>query len=130
MPPPHFELLHGDCRELLSKLDDNSIDALIADSPSGASILGITWDSDRGGRDQWIGWLTEILVECRRVLKPGAHVLLWSLPRTSSWTCRALEDAGFEVRDMISHVFNTGLPKTLDVAKAAIPRRSGTWFNR
>jgi site-specific DNA-methyltransferase (adenine-specific) len=76
------------------------------------------WDADKGGRDEWIGWLTEILIECRRVLKPGAHALLWALPRTSHWTATALEDAGFEIRDVISHVYNTGLPKTLDVAKA------------
>jgi hypothetical protein len=70
------------------------------------------WDSNKGGRDQRIGWLTEILIECRRVLKPGAHALLWALPKTSHWTATALEDAGFEIRDVISHVFGTGLPKS------------------
>jgi DNA modification methylase len=54
--------------------------------------------------------LTEILIECRRVLKPGAFALLWAIPRTSHWTATALEDAGFEIRDVISHVFGTGFP--------------------
>jgi len=30
----------------------------------------------------------------------------------------ALEDAGFEVRDVITHHFGSGFPKSLDVAKA------------
>ncbi len=30
----------------------------------------------------------------------------------------ALEDAGFEVRDVVTHLFGTGFPKSLDVSKA------------
>jgi site-specific DNA-methyltransferase (adenine-specific) len=37
-------------------------------------------------------------------MKPGAHGLIWSLPRTSHWTAWALEDAGFEVRDCLYHL--------------------------
>jgi site-specific DNA-methyltransferase (adenine-specific) len=37
------------------------------------------------------------------VLKPGGHALVWSIPRTSHWTATALEEAGFEVRDGITH---------------------------
>lgn len=47
--------------------------------------------------------MTEIYKECLRVLKPGAHGLVWALPRTSHWTATALENAGFSVRDVISH---------------------------
>jgi hypothetical protein len=36
-----------------------------------------------------------------RVLKPGGHMLVWALPRTSHWTATAIEDAGFEIRDRI-----------------------------
>lgn len=77
-----------------------------------------SWDKDKGGRDQWIAWLTKIMREAFRVLKPGAHALVWALPRTAGWTSYALEDAGFEIRDSVHHVTGTGFPKSLDVSKA------------
>lgn len=62
--------------------------------------------------------MTPIFVECLRVLKPGAHGVVWAIPRTSHWTATALEDAGFEIRDVITHHFGSGFPKSLDVSKA------------
>ncbi|MDP2659279.1 MAG: hypothetical protein Q8R28_00930, partial [Dehalococcoidia bacterium] len=62
--------------------------------------------------------LQPIFEECLRVLKPGGHALVWALPRTSHWTATAIEDAGFEVRDVITHHFGSGFPKSLDVSKA------------
>jgi hypothetical protein len=35
-----------------------------------------------------------------RALKPGGHALVWALPRTSHHTALALENAGFEIRDV------------------------------
>ncbi|MCY1045590.1 site-specific DNA-methyltransferase [Corallococcus sp. bb12-1] len=76
------------------------------------------WDGDRGGREQWVAWLAGVMREALHVLKPGGHALVWALPRTSHWTATALEDAGFEVRDIVMHLFGTGFPKSLDVSKA------------
>jgi site-specific DNA-methyltransferase (adenine-specific) len=42
---------------------------------------------------------------------------VWAIPRTSHWTATALEDAGFEVRDVITHHFGSGFPKSQDVGK-------------
>jgi DNA modification methylase len=69
-------------------------------------------------RQNFIEAMTRILRECLRVLKPGAHGLVWAIPRTSHWTATALEDAGFEIRDVITHHFGSGFPKSLDVSKA------------
>lgn len=113
-----IELLQGDCLEKLKLLDDNSIDALVTDPPAGIGFMGKEWDKDKGGRDGWIAWLTEIMVEAMRTMKPGAHGLVWALPRTSHWTATALENAGFEVRDCVYHVFGSGFPKSLNVGKA------------
>lgn len=62
--------------------------------------------------------LMPIFRQCLRVLKPGAHGLVWALPRTSHWTAMALEDAGFEVRDRFQHWFGSGFPKSMDISKA------------
>jgi site-specific DNA-methyltransferase (adenine-specific) len=113
-----INLYQGDCLEELKKLPDNSVDSLVTDPPAGISFMGKEWDSDKGGRDGWIKWMSEVMTECKRVMKPGAHGLVWAIPRTSHWTATALEDAGFEVRDVITHLFGSGFPKSLDISKA------------
>lgn len=113
-----WEIRLGDCFEVLRTLDAQSIDALVTDPPAGISFMGKEWDANRGGRDQWVAWLTEVMNQCWRVMKPGAHGLVWAIPRTSHWTATALENAGFEVRDVITHLFGQGFPKSLDVSKA------------
>jgi site-specific DNA-methyltransferase (adenine-specific) len=43
---------------------------------------------------------------------------VWAIPRTSHWTATALENAGFEIRDVVTHLFGSGFPKSLDISKA------------
>jgi site-specific DNA-methyltransferase (adenine-specific) len=109
---------NGDCLEILRKLPDCSLDSLVTDPPAGISFMGKAWDDDKGGRDEWVKWLSEVMRECLRVMKPGAHGMVWSLPRTSHWTGTALEQAGFEVRDVVSHLFGSGFPKSMNIGKA------------
>lgn len=112
---PGYTAWLGDSAAILPMLPSGSCDALVTDPPAGIGFMGREWDKDRGGRDQWIAWLSGILAECRRVLKPGAHALVWALPRTSHWTATAIEDAGFEVRDVIVSLFGSGFPKSLNL---------------
>jgi hypothetical protein len=115
---------HGDCVEIMRKMNKNSVDAIVTDPPAGIGFMGKEWDSDKGGRVPWITWMAEVMTEGLRVLKPGGHALVWALPRTSHWTATALELAGFEVRDVVTHHFGTGFPKSLNVSKA-IDRAAG-----
>jgi site-specific DNA-methyltransferase (adenine-specific) len=115
---------HADCLDWLRTLPDARADSLVTDPPAGIGFMGREWDRDKGGRDAWVAWLAEILREANRALKPGAHALVWALPRTSHWTATAVEDAGFEVRDVVAHLFGSGFPKSLDVGKA-IDARAG-----
>ena len=121
---PRNVLLEGDCLPILRTLPDACVDALVTDPPAAIGFMGAAWDTDRGGRDAWVAWMTAVMRECARVLKPGAHGLVWALPRTSHWTAWALEDAGFEIRDQVLHVFAQGMPKSLDVSKE-LDRRAG-----
>ncbi len=116
--PDGITLIHGDCREVLPLLEAGSVGLVVTDPPAGISFMGKAWDSDKGGRDVWIEWLECCLRACWRVAKPGAGLLCWAIPRTSGWTQRALEDAEWQPYDVITHLFGSGFPKSLDVSKA------------
>lgn len=115
---PQIKIFQGDCLDELFWIPDNSVDSLVTDPPAGISFMGKEWDHHKGGRSEWVKWMSDVMRECMRVMKPGAHGLVWALPRTSHWTAMALEDAGFEIRDSIYHIFGSGFPKSLDVSKA------------
>jgi site-specific DNA-methyltransferase (adenine-specific) len=117
-PCGRVTLYCGDCLAVLATLPDNSVDSVATDPPAGIGFMGKDWDHHKGGRDEWVAWLRSVMAEALRVLKPGGHALVWSLPRTSHWTATAAEDAGFELRDRIAHCFGSGFPKSLDVSKA------------
>ncbi|MBI3749066.1 MAG: site-specific DNA-methyltransferase [Chloroflexi bacterium] len=111
-------VIEGDCLQVLATLPGSCVDALVTDPPGAISFMNASWDSDRGGRDAWVSWMTDVLRESLRVVKPGGYALVWSLPRTSHWTGWALEEAGWEIRDSVMHVFLQGMPKSLDAGKA------------
>ena len=73
--------------------------------------MGKHWD--RTG----IAYNVEMRSECLRVLKPGGHLLAFSGTRTYHRMACAIEDAGFEVRDMIEWVYGSGFPKSLNIGK-------------
>jgi DNA modification methylase len=101
---------HGDCLEVLQTLPDNSVDAVVTDPPYGLSFMGKRWDYDVPSVEVW--------AECLRVLKPGGHLLAFAGTRTQHRMAVRIEDAGFEIRDMITWVYGSGFPKSLDVSKA------------
>ena len=105
-----INLMHGDCLEVLRTLPDNSVDSVVTDPPYGLSFMGKKWDYDVPASEVW--------AECLRVLKPGGHLLAFAGTRTQHRMAVRIEDAGFEIRDMIAWVYGSGFPKSLDVSKA------------
>lgn len=99
------KVIQGDCLEVLKGIPDNYFDSLITDPPAGISFMGKNWDDHKGGMFQWINWMSEVMSESLRVMKPGACGLVWSIPRTSHWTGMALELAGFRLIDCVHHCF-------------------------
>jgi site-specific DNA-methyltransferase (adenine-specific) len=71
--------------------------------------MGKQWDYDVPSVDIW--------KECLRVLKPGGHLLAFAGSRTYHRMAVRIEDAGFEIRDMISWLYAQGFPKSRDVYK-------------
>lgn len=139
------KILVGDCLIKLKELEDNSVDSIVTDPPyhlvsivkrfgkensapakfgtdgafsrASKGFMGKDWD---GVNEEGIGIAqkVELWKECLRVLKPGGHLLAFSGTRTYHRMASAIEDAGFEVRDMIEWVYGSGFPKSLNIGKA------------
>ena len=104
-----MQLILGNCLEKLKELKDNSVDSVVTDPPYGISFMGKKWDYDVPSVDIW--------KECLRVLKPGGHLLSFAGTRTQHRMAVNIEDAGFEIRDMIAWVYGSGFPKSLNIGK-------------
>lgn len=106
-----FTLLKGNCLDKLKELPDNSIDAIVTDPPYELGFMGKSWDSTG------IAYSVELWSECLRVLKHGGHLVAFSGSRTVFPMGVAIAESGFEVRDMISWIYTSGFPKSLDIYK-------------
>lgn len=106
----NFMLYPGDCLIALRSMSADSVDSVVTDPPYGLSFMGKRWDYDVPK--------TEIWAECLRVLKPGGHLLAFAGTRTQHRMAVRIEDAGFDIRDMIAWLYGSGFPKSLDVSKA------------
>ena len=108
-------LYHGNALEVVPQL--GHVCAIVTDPPYGLSFMGKKWDYDVPSVAIW--------AECLRVLKPGGHLLAFAGTRTQHRMAVRIEDAGFEIRDMIAWVSGSGFPKSLDVSQA-IDKRGGS----
>jgi DNA modification methylase len=106
----------GDCLDVLRTMEAESVHAIVTDPPYGLAFMGKRWDYDVPSVEIW--------AECLRVLKPGGHLLAFAGTRTQHRMACRIEDAGFEIRDMIAWVYGSGFPKSMDVSKA-IDRAAG-----
>jgi len=105
-----INLLRGDCLEMMKGLDDNSVDSIVSDPPYGISFMAKKWDYDVPKVEVW--------KEAMRVLKPGGHALIACGTRTQHRMVCNIEDAGFEIRDVVSWIYGSGFPKSLNISKA------------
>jgi len=107
-----YQILLGNNLDVLPTLPDNSVDSIVTDPPYELGFMGKKWDSSG------IAYSVELWQQCLRVLKPGGHLLAFSGSRTYHRMVVAIEDAGFEIRDMISWISNKTFPKSQNIAKA------------
>jgi len=131
------KIYQGNCLDILKTFPDNSIDACITDPPYGLSdhkpddVLFILkeWlngnDSLIPNKKGFMGKVWDAFVpppavwkEVLRVLKPGAHCLVFAGTRTVDLMGISLRLGGFEIRDEIVWCYGSGFPKSLDIGKA------------
>ena len=107
----NFAIYHGDNRQILPTLAENSVDAIVTDPPYELGFMGKSWDASGVAFDP-ATWR-----EALRVLKPGGHLIAFSGSRTYHRMAVAIEDAGFEIRDQIMWIYGSGFPKSHNISK-------------
>ena len=104
------QIIQGDALEVLRTWPDACIDSVVTDPPYGLRFMGKKWDYDVPSVELW----QEVL----RVMKPGSHLLAFAGTRTQHRMAVNIEDAGFEIRDMLAWVYGSGFPKSMNVANS------------
>ena len=107
-------IIRGDCLDVLPTIEANSVDAVITDPPYMIGFMGKDFDKPENNPAANVGMWQEAL----RVLKPDGHLLSFGGTRTYHRMACAIEDAGFEIRDMCEWITGSGFPKSHNVGKA------------
>lgn len=118
-----FTLYHDDCLNVMKSMDTNSIDFIVTDPPYfidgmgnewcdssltkkatnakvvGGLPVGMKFDREQGYKLQ--EFMTPLAKEYFRILKPGGFCVVFSQARLYHRMAIAIEDAGFEMRDMM-----------------------------
>jgi DNA modification methylase len=115
---------HGDCLEVMARMDANSVDAVVTDPPycsggateaarGGATHQGLRSETIKAGRFKWFGsdnmttaglvWLLRrVAVESSRVLTDTGSMLVFCDWRMAFSLGPAMESAGFRLRNIIA----------------------------
>ena len=101
---------HGDALDVLATLEAQSFDGVLCDPPYGLKFMGKDWDRGVPGVAFWAGML--------RANKPGAMLLAFGGTRTHHRLMCAIEDAGYELRDVVCYLYGSGFPKGHNIAKS------------
>ena len=120
------QILHENCLEGMKKIEDNSIDMVCTDPPYFLDGLGDDWDKkkldvrgtssvvgnlpkgmkfDRNQSKKFNTFYKDISREVFRILKPGGTFISFSSSRLYHSMAMAVEDVGFEIRDMLAWVY-------------------------
>lgn len=104
-------ILCGDALAVLKTMRAATFDGAFCDPPYGLTFMGRQWDKGVPGWETW--------AEVLRVLKSGAMLLAFGGTRTHHRLACAIEDAGFELVDVLIWLHGQGFPKAKSQLKPA-----------
>jgi site-specific DNA-methyltransferase (adenine-specific) len=126
--PPEMmnKIIFGECIEMMKKIPENSVDMVCTDPPYFLDGLGSDWNKvaidtkgssnvvgnlpkgmkfDRNQSKKFNEFYNKVSKEVFRILKPGGAFISFSSPRLYHSMAMAIEDAGFEIRDMLGWIY-------------------------
>ncbi len=131
------DIRHGDCAEIMQLMPENSVHLIATDPPYGIDGMGATWDQknldkktkkagvigglpvgmkfDANQGKDLQQFFEQVARQAIRVLRHGGFFLSFSSPRLSHRMAIALEDAGFEIRDMYAWHYTRGQGKAFSM---------------
>lgn len=133
-----INIINGDCLKGLDLLPSQSIDMVLTDPPYFIDKLDNTWMSGvveeyapnihikhlpKGMKfsveqsKKFEHFMREVSMKIYRVLKPGGFYLSFSSPRLYHSLGWAIEEAGFEIRDMLTWIYTQSIPKAFSQRK-------------
>jgi site-specific DNA-methyltransferase (adenine-specific) len=116
----------GECVNSIKNIPSNSIDMVCTDPPYFLDGLGDDWNKqsldnkgsssvvgnlpkgmkfDRNQSKKFYEFYSKVSIEVFRILKPGGAFLSFSSPRLYHSMAWAIEEAGFEIRDMLGWIY-------------------------
>lgn len=120
------KIFRTECIEMMRKIPDSSIDMVCTDPPYFLDGLGNDWNKqtldnkgssaivgnlpkgmkfDRNQSKKFNEFYSKVSSEVYRILKPGGAFISFSSPRLYHSMAMAIEDAGFEIRDMLGWIY-------------------------
>ncbi len=130
------KIICADTIKLLPQFESNSIDVVLTDPPYFLDKLDNNWDEekvsnqnnqytikslpagmkfDREQGKRFYSWYFEISKEIFRILKPGGFFFSFSSPRLYHRMASAIDDAGFEIRDVFIWLYTQNQAKAMGV---------------
>jgi len=94
------EIILGECIEVMSKLEEFSVDLVIADPPYW-KVINEEWDYKWKTEKEYIEWSIKWIGEVSRILRYGGSFYLFGYFRTLALLVPHLESLGLELRQQI-----------------------------
>jgi len=129
-------LILGDVTDVLSRIEDNSIDIILTDPPYFLDKLDNNWDYknvnsgknqkvikslpagmkfDRNQGIEFYNWYLGVSKTLLRVLKPGGYFFSFSSPRLYHRMASAVDDAGFLIKDCFLWLYTQNQAKAMSL---------------
>lgn len=129
-------IILGDASEILSKIEDDSIDIVLTDPPYFLDKLDNNWQYkkvedtrnqqtikslpagmkfDRKQGQEFYKWYLIISEQIYRILKPGGFFFSFSSPRLYHRMASAVDDAGLEIRDCFLWLYTQNQAKAMSI---------------
>ena len=95
-----YKVILGDCIENLKKIEDETVDLVIADPPY-FKVVNQKWDYEWKTDDLYLEWTSKWMKEAIRVLRKGGTLYLFGYFRTLAQILSNLKNSELEFRQQI-----------------------------